>query len=70
VPFTRRHLLACLGSASAAAALGRVAIPRDCVATADFPALAASIRDDFAHGRIVSMDGWLVSETELRLCKC
>jgi hypothetical protein len=70
VPYTRRHLLACLGSASAAAVLGAAAIPTDSMATADFLALVASIRDDFAHGRIVNMEGWLVSETESRLCQC
>lgn len=70
MPYTRRHLLAWLGSASTAAALGASAGSMDFLATADFPALVARIRDDFAHGRVVNLDGWLVSETELRLCKC
>jgi hypothetical protein len=26
------------------------------------------IREDFAHGRVVVLDGWVLSETEARLC--
>jgi hypothetical protein len=70
VSYTRRHLLTCLGSVSTAAAFRSVASPMDWLATTDLPALVASIRDDFAHGRVVNVDGWLVSETEWRLCKC
>jgi hypothetical protein len=70
VPYTRRHLLACLGSASTAAAFAAAASPMDCAAGLDFPALLAGIRDDFAHGRLVNMGGWVLSETEARLCQC
>jgi len=39
---------------------------------ADPPALAASVRArhrlDFEHGRVVRVHGWVLSETEARLC--
>ena len=31
-------------------------------------AIAARVRDDFANARVVSVDGWLLAETEVRLC--
>jgi hypothetical protein len=34
----------------------------------DRPAIAARVRDDFANGRIVTVDGWMLSITEARLC--
>jgi hypothetical protein len=30
--------------------------------------LARQIRDDFAHDRIVNLEGWILAETEVRLC--
>jgi len=30
--------------------------------------LAARVREDFAAGRIVMLDGWMLSATEARLC--
>lgn len=42
------------------------------LASADTPTLrallAAQQRDDFAHGRTVTIDGWVLSCTEARLC--
>ena len=31
-------------------------------------AIAHEVRDDFANGRVVSVDGWVLSATEARLC--
>lgn len=30
--------------------------------------LMSRIRDDFCHDRMVSVDGWMLAETEARLC--
>jgi hypothetical protein len=30
------------------------------------PTLAAANADDFAHGRVVAVDGWLLADTEAR----
>lgn len=30
--------------------------------------IAAQVRADFAHGRVVDVDGWVLSATEARLC--
>lgn len=31
-------------------------------------AIAREVRDDFAQGRVVNVDGWVLSATEARLC--
>lgn len=31
-------------------------------------ALSSAVREDFARGDLVNLDGWLLSRTELRLC--
>ena len=53
-----------------------VAVLRDAVAKSqhhDFPWIRRKlvdevIRDDYEHGRIVIVQGWVLSETEARLC--
>ena len=48
--------------------------PRDTLADAHTaarlprPHLAARVREDFAAGRVVMLDGWMLSVTEARLC--
>ena len=50
------------------------AYPRDTLADArviaDLPRaqIAARVREDFAAGRVVMLDGWMLSVTEARLC--
>lgn len=72
MPYTRRYLLNCLGGATAVAALLRAdasvgaTLPE---AQAGEASLEARIRSDFAAGRIVRVDHWVLSETEARLCR-
>jgi hypothetical protein len=62
---------------AAARAIGAAylrAYPHDALADARAAArlarteIAARVRDDFAAGRVVMLDGWMLSVTEARLC--
>ena len=43
-------------------------LTRDAVRTEVHARLARRHRDDFRRSRVVTVDGWVLSETELRLC--
>jgi hypothetical protein len=66
-----------LANSKAARAIGATylrAYPNDTLADAcavagcPRPQIAARVRDDFAAGRVVMLDGWMLSVTEARLC--
>ncbi len=43
-------------------------LPACVTITALRKAVAERVRDDSAHARVVSVDGWLLARTEVRLC--
>ena len=48
--------------------IGDAAVARTSDETALIRRFAARIADDFAKGRMVACDGWMLAETEARLC--